>query len=88
MSVQTLYSRMIFFFFRDYVPKAILKTSTKKQPMNPKSLDVKKELLATLLGKEPNMVYYSFSKDKQNKLIPGHTLVLLRQVLSEYHRLV
>lgn len=66
----------------------MLKTPNKEQPVNPKSLHVKKELLATLLGKQPNMVYYSFSKDKQNKLIPGHTLVLLRQVLSEYHRLV
>lgn len=34
------------------------------------------------------MVYYSLSKDKQNQLIHGHTLVLLRQVLSESHRLV
>lgn len=83
MSVQTLYSWMIIFLiYRDCVPKVILKKPTNKQPTNPKSLEVKKGILATLLGKQPNVVYYSFSKDKQNQLIPGHTLVLLRQVLS------
>lgn len=61
---------------------------TQTQPTNPKSLEVKKGLLDRLLGKQLNMVYYSLSKDKQNQLIHGHTLVLLRQVLSEFHRLV
>lgn len=56
------------------MPKVMLKKTTKKQPMNPKSLEVKKGLLATVLGKQPNMVYCSFLKDKQNQLIPGHTL--------------
>lgn len=54
MSVQTFYIRMIilfFFFLTDYVPKVILKKTIKKQPMNPKSLEVKKGLLASLLGK-------------------------------------
>lgn len=50
--------------------------------MKPKSLEVKKGLLARLLGKQANMVYCSLSKDKENQLINGHTLVLLRQALS------
>lgn len=61
---------------------------TQTHPTNPKSLEVKKGLLDRLLGKQLNMVYYSLSKDKQNQLIHGHTLVLLRQGLSEFHRLV
>lgn len=87
MSVQTFYIRMIilfFFFLTDYVPKVILKKTTKKQPMNPKSKITwsKKGIISFPFRKKPNVAWYSFSKDKQNQLIPGHTLVLLRQLLS------
>lgn len=55
--------------------------------MNPKALEVKKGLLAILLGKQPNMVYYSFSKDKTNYFLVT-VLFYLGKYYLEYHRLV